>query len=122
VASLALPTEQTAQSAHAYIQSEGLASQKSKVKSRPDFGNLAPVSENRSFFSSFGRKKDKTGGDKDDQNPKGSKHSWFSKLTKKTVNHMRQLIGVDEKVAPMKWENFLKVGRHRYIWFLCDAE
>jgi len=94
------------------MQSEGLTNQKSKVKSRPDFGNLAPVIGDRSFFSRLGRDKDKATGDvEDEKDTKGSKYSWFSRLSKKTVGHMRQLIGVDEKVAPMKWDNFLRVMR-----------
>ncbi|KAG1731500.1 uncharacterized protein EDB91DRAFT_1252138 [Suillus paluster] len=38
------------------------------------------------------------------------KHTWFSKLGKKTTGYMHQLLraGNDEKRGAMKWENFLK--------------
>jgi len=44
-----------------------------------------------------------------------AKHSWFSKLSKKTTGYMHQLLkaggdkGADGK-GHMKWEQFLKVG------------
>ncbi|KAK7685171.1 hypothetical protein QCA50_011534 [Cerrena zonata] len=104
--SLAVPT--VAQSARKYMQEEGIE-EKSKLKSRPDFGNLAPISEKKGFFSKL--RKDK----EEEQVPKGDKHSFFSTLSKKTKSYMHQLMNTseDEKkgLAPMKWENFLKVMR-----------
>ena len=45
--------------------------------------------------------------------PQGSQPNWRSKITrlgKKAAENMRQLIGADDgKVAPMNWDNFLKV-------------
>jgi hypothetical protein len=109
-ASLPLPTEQIAQSAHAYIQSEGLANQKSKVKSRPDYGNLITAPK-QGFFAKFGKRKDKTEEDEDEEDIRGNTNSWFSRLGKKTAVYMRQLVGADDKLAPMKWEHFLKVRK-----------
>lgn len=80
------------------------------MKSRSAFGNLTAVTENKGLFSSFGKKEEKSEEAKEAES-QGSKSSWFSNLGKKTTDHMRQLIGADErKASPMKWENFLKVG------------
>ncbi|EGO00109.1 hypothetical protein SERLA73DRAFT_167949 [Serpula lacrymans var. lacrymans S7.3] len=111
-ASLSLPLEQTtAQSSHSYLQErEG---PKAKIKSRPDHASL--FSSKRGFLSELIGSKSKTEAAEKSKKTKGSKHSWFSRLTKKTSIYMHQLLGTsevaDEKSAPMKWENFLKVMR-----------
>ncbi|KAI0074642.1 hypothetical protein K474DRAFT_1665173 [Panus rudis PR-1116 ss-1] len=115
--SLPLPTERTAQSAHKYLHEEGLMNAaKQKTKSRPDYGNLVPnaVPEKKGFLSKLGGKgkdKDKDAG----KDGEGDKKSFFSNLTKKTKTYMHQLLNTaeDEKkgIAPMKWENFLRVMR-----------
>lgn len=109
--SLSIPLEQTtAQSARSYLQSEKLDSQKTKIKSRPDHASLFSAPEKKKgFFSEFIVGNDK----KKDEEKKGSKHSWFSRLGKKTSKYMHQLLNTSEDdtkgIAPMKWENFLKV-------------
>jgi hypothetical protein len=115
--SLAAPIEQTtAQSSRSYLQSENIATQKTKVKSRPDHASLFPIAEKtKGFFSKFsggkGESKPTDGGEE----KKGSKHSWFSKLGKKTKGYMHQLLNTSEDDTkgqkPMKWTDFLKVGR-----------
>jgi hypothetical protein len=81
------------------------------VKSRPDYGNLALVPTKQGFFSKFGKKKDKQ------TEVEGARHSWFSRLGKKTAGYMRQLVVNDDvKVTPMKWEHFLKV-RKAFFFF-----
>lgn len=101
-----LPGSSAAQSARKYLQEEGIE-EKNKLKSRPNFGNLAPIPEKKGIFAKF--KKDKT----EEPEEKGDKHSFFSTLGKKTKSYMHQLLNTaeDEKkgLAPMKWENFLKV-------------
>ncbi|EPQ57181.1 hypothetical protein GLOTRDRAFT_39174 [Gloeophyllum trabeum ATCC 11539] len=104
----------TAQSARSYLQSEGLDSSKTKIKSRPDHASSF-YKEKKGLLSRFGRRK--KGEDEEDAEPvkKGSKHSWFVRLGKKSKDLMHQLLGTaeDEKKgqAPMKWEHFLKVMR-----------
>ncbi|OBZ71054.1 GTPase-activating protein gyp1 [Grifola frondosa] len=109
-----LPLPQTAQSAHKYVQSEGLdKASKTKVKSRPGHATLVAIPEKRSIFSKFSKKtRDQA---EEEPKEKGNKHSFFSRLTKKTTTYMHQLLhtSADETkgLAPMKWENFLKVMR-----------
>jgi len=110
--SLSLPVEPTvAQSSRSYLQAEKLEASKSKVKSRPD-QQLEPVPEKKKgFFSKLTKGKDKL---KDlEPEKKGSKQSWFSRLTKKTNGYMHQLLRTSEDetrgIAPMKWDHFLKV-------------
>ncbi|PCH43414.1 hypothetical protein WOLCODRAFT_138330 [Wolfiporia cocos MD-104 SS10] len=108
-----LPLQQTAQSAHKYMQTEGLTNTKTKVKTRADHANLVPIPEKKGLFSRFSKKQQ----EKEEEEPsrKGSKFSYFSKLTKKTATYMHQLLGTPEDdkkgIAPMKWEHFLKVMR-----------
>ncbi|KZT10678.1 uncharacterized protein LAESUDRAFT_734491 [Laetiporus sulphureus 93-53] len=112
--SLPLQQTQSAQSARKYLQTEGLNNSKTKIKSRPDYANLVPIPEKKKgLFNRFG-KKDKT--EEDTVSSKqGSKFSFFHKLSSKAKVHMHQLLNTseDEKrgLAPMKWENFLKVMR-----------
>ncbi|KZT72233.1 hypothetical protein DAEQUDRAFT_723437 [Daedalea quercina L-15889] len=110
---LALGRTETAQSAHKYLKEEGLLNGKEKIKSRADPANLASIPEKKKgYWSRFG-KQDKT--EEAEPNKKGSKFSFFSKLSKKTSTYMHQLLNTseDEKkgLAPMKWEQFLKVMR-----------
>ncbi|KAG0698134.1 hypothetical protein DFH29DRAFT_991187 [Suillus ampliporus] len=102
-ASLPLTEQTTAHSGHSYLQE---LSQKEKIKSRPDHANIF----NRGFLT---RGKDKAKDTEDDKDTTNKKHTWFSKLGKKTTGYMHQLLraGDDEKRGSMKWENFLKVMR-----------
>lgn len=103
-----LPIEPTvAQSAHSYLQE--LGSPKEKVKSRPGHASLFP--DKKGFFSKLGSK-DKTKKEDEDDPSINKKFTWFSKLGKKTAGYMQQLIrtNANEKVGPLKWENFLKVS------------
>ncbi|KAI0793177.1 hypothetical protein C8Q75DRAFT_547778 [Abortiporus biennis] len=113
--SLPLPTERTAQSAHKYLQTEGLFNAaKTKVKSRPDPSTLGTIPEKKSIFSKFKRSKEEKVTQEEEEQPKGGKHSFLSNLTKKTKTYMHQILNTAEdekKGAPMKWENFLKVMR-----------
>lgn len=122
VSSIELTRQQTAQSAHSYLQSEGLKERKSKVKSRANHANLVPIpeKEKKGLFSRFAKKKEEKGDavdmpkEKDEQ----SLQKWFSRLGKKTKDNMHQLLGSkgDGKKgsASMKWDTFLKVCQ--YIW------
>lgn len=108
-----LSRQQSAQSSHSYLQSEKPAEPKSKVKSRPEFGNLLAITENsekKSIFNWRGRNKEEPTEEKDN---KQALHKWFSRMKKGTKEYMHQLLGTpeDEKKgqAGMKWENFLKV-------------
>lgn len=105
--------EQTAQSARAYLRSEGLANnEKSKIKTRGDQPTMfnVPQKEKRSIFSRLTSKSEKKEGP---QEKSGDKHSFLSKMSKKTKTYMHQLLHSteDEKqgIAPLKWEHFLKV-------------
>lgn len=103
-----LPIEPSvAQSAHSYLQELGV--QKEKVKSRPNHASL--FSEKRGFLSKL-NSKDKTKQEDENDPPVNKKFTWFAKLGKKTAGYMHQLMGTnaDEKVAPLKWDNFLKVS------------
>lgn len=109
-----LTRQQTAQSAHSYMQNEQPAEPKVKAKSRPDFGNLLSISEDsgkRRIFDIRSKKQDTKAEDKDN---KQSLYKFFSRLKKNTKEYMHQLLGSpeDEKQgkAGMKWENFLKVS------------
>jgi hypothetical protein len=99
----------TAQSARSYLQSENLDAQKAKIKTRPDYAtSFTEKPEKKGLFSKIiGRNKPR------EEDSKGAKHSWFSKLTKKTTGYMHQLLNTAESdtkgLAPMKWEQFLKV-------------
>jgi hypothetical protein len=98
------------------LQAEKLDGQKTKVKSRPDY---VPFSTPSLVFSKLtGKKK----GTEAEQEEKGAKRSWFSKLGKKTKGYMHQLLKTSEDetkgIAPMKWDNFLKVR----TWFAGKIE
>lgn len=103
-----LPIEPSvAQSAHSYLQE--LGAQKEKVKSRPNHASL--FSDKRGFLSKL-NSKDKTKQEDENDPAVNKKFTWFTKLGKKTAGYMHQLMGTnaDEKVAPLKWDNFLKVS------------
>ncbi|KAF5380464.1 hypothetical protein D9615_004625 [Tricholomella constricta] len=111
-ASLPLFTETVAQSARSYIQAENLDAQKSKVKSRPSHATVfTDKPAKRGFFSKLmSRAK---GDDTEAEPQKDAKHSWFSKLSKRSNSLMHQLLNTAEDemqgIAPMKWDNFVKV-------------
>lgn len=115
--SLATPVEPTtAQSAHSYLRTlEEREKVKEKIKSRPDHASLFsnPEKEKKGFFSKLGA--GLKGKGKDDATPKNPKYTWFSKLSKKATGYMHQLLATAEDttqgIAPMKWENFLKLMR-----------
>jgi hypothetical protein len=117
--SLPAPIEQTtAQSTRSYLQSENISLQKTKVKSRPDHASLFPIAEKtKGFFSKFSRGSDQSKSADAGDEKKGSKHSWFSKLGKKTNGYMHQLLNTSEDDTKgqksMKWENFLKVSQKK---------
>ena len=99
----------TAQSARSYLQSENLDAQRTKIKSRPDYAtSFTEKPEKKGVFSKL------MGRNKDQEETKGAKHSWFSRLTKKTTGYMHQLLNSPESdtkgITPMKWEHFLKVS------------
>jgi hypothetical protein len=112
--SLSIPHEHTtAQSARSYLHSVNLDSQKTKIKSRPDHASLFSVPEKKKgFFSKFVPGSEKR---KDEKQKKGG---WFTKLGKKSKGYMHQLLNTSEDgrkgLAPMKWENFLKVCASTY--------
>ncbi|KAI0696691.1 hypothetical protein BC835DRAFT_1271539 [Cytidiella melzeri] len=115
-ASLPIQTEQIAQSARSYLQKEGLAAEKAKTKTRSDQPTMFSIPEKRSIFSRLTGKKDKAKERKQDAAAaEGDKHSFLSRMSKKTKNYMHQLLhsSEDEKqgIAPLKWEHFVKVMR-----------
>jgi hypothetical protein len=104
-----LPINQTtAQSGRSYLQSLDTKSEK-KVKTRPDHASIFsnPETEKKGLFSLHkARDEDKT----EEITTKEAKKSWFSKLGKKTVDLMHQLLKTSkEKSGNMKWDDFVKV-------------
>jgi hypothetical protein len=99
--SLPLTEQTTAHSGHSFLQE---ISQKEKIKSRPDHASMF----NRGFLS---KGKDKAKDKEENKDTVNNKHTWFSKLGKKTTGYMHQLLraGDDERRGAMKWESFLKV-------------
>ncbi|KAF7361625.1 hypothetical protein MVEN_00505800 [Mycena venus] len=113
-----LPVEQTVpQSARSYLKAENLLETKVKVKSRSETSLAAvPETEKKGFMSKFGFGKDKDKGkDAKKEGLKKPRNTWFSRLTKKSTTLMHQLLRTSEDetkgMAPMKWENFLKLMR-----------
>ncbi|KAG1746133.1 hypothetical protein EDB19DRAFT_1894277 [Suillus lakei] len=102
-ASLPLTEQTTAHSGHSFLQE---ISQKEKIKSRPDHASMF----NRGFLT---KGKDKAKDKEENKDTMNNKHTWFSKLGKKTTGYMHQLLraGDDERRGAMKWESFLKVMR-----------
>lgn len=100
-ASLPLTEQTTAHSGHSFLQE---VPQKEKIKSRPDHASMF----NRGFLA---KGKDKAKDKEESKDNVNSKHTWFSKLGKKTTGYMHQLLraGDDERRGAMKWESFLKV-------------
>ncbi|KAG2153717.1 uncharacterized protein EDB93DRAFT_1081918 [Suillus bovinus] len=101
--SLPLTEQTTAHSGHSFLQE---MSQKEKIKSRPDHASMF----SRGFLA---KGKDKAKDKEENKDMVNSKHTWFSKLGKKTTGYMHQLLraGDDERRGAMKWESFLKVMR-----------
>ncbi|KNZ80873.1 hypothetical protein J132_04097 [Termitomyces sp. J132] len=110
--SLPLPTETVAQSARSYL-AENFNTQKSKVKSRPSHATVFAASEKKAGF--FSRILSRVKGEPEEKPQKGAKHSWFTKLSKKSKGLMHQLLNTAEDemkgIAPMKWEHFVKLMR-----------
>jgi len=105
-----LPISQTtAQSGRSYLQSLDIKSEK-KIKTRPDHASIFSnaETEKKGLFSKFSTQKTK---DEDKTKEMGdAKKSWFSKLGKKTVDLMHQLLKTSkEKSGNMKWDDFVKV-------------
>ncbi len=124
-----LQTEQTAQSAHKYLQTEGLAGGKQKVKTRSAMGNLGNLDgipeqgKKHRFWSAFA-KKDKgrevrnieESDDEDDEDEEAKrerKKGVFAGLSRRTSELMHQLLRTSEDkkqgLADMRWEKFVKV-------------
>ncbi|KIJ49573.1 hypothetical protein M422DRAFT_246653 [Sphaerobolus stellatus SS14] len=105
--SLPLPQEAKAQSAHSYLHSEKLATEKGKIKTRPNFPTI------------FKSEKDKN--TKDTEDGKDGKKGFLGRamkkihLPKKASELMTRLVsaadGRSEGKKPMKWEQFLRVMR-----------
>lgn len=118
---LPLTTETVAQSSRSYL-AEKINTQKSKVKSRPNHATVFATPEKKSGF--FSRILSRVKGEPEEKPQKGAKHSWFTKLSKKSKALMHQLLNTaeDEKkgTAPMKWENFLRVGNTDLFYIYSD--
>ncbi|KAF8495845.1 hypothetical protein JB92DRAFT_2992064 [Gautieria morchelliformis] len=97
--SLPLAPETTAQSARAYIQSENLTTEKTKVKTRPAFaaGFFKPDKKAKECKDSGTEKKGLLG-----------RMKRTITLPKRLSNAAMQLFSSDDKTQPMKWEKFLK--------------
>ena len=110
--SLPLPSETVAQSARSYLQSENLAAQKSKIKSRPNYATTFSEPEKKKKVSMFSKIMGR-GKAEEEEPKKGPRRNWFSRLGKKSKSLMHQLLNTSEDdtkgMAPMKWEDFLKV-------------
>lgn len=107
--SLPLPEPQRAQSARAYVRSEGLA-EKAKVKSRRNGPALEPIKEKKGFWSKFSKKEEKSDEIKEEDDDAVPRENWAVRMKDQTKMYMRQMIGTKEGLQPMKWDNFLKVG------------
>lgn len=101
---------ETAQSARSYLRSTGLVEDKAKIKTRGNEPSLLPIPERRGIFSRLTSKKGKKA---ESEDKGGDRHSFLSRMTKKTKSYMHQLLHSteDEKqgIAPLKWEHFLRV-------------
>jgi hypothetical protein len=111
--------EQTrAQSAHSYLQSENLAEQKVKVKTRAELSNLPPVQEQdtkRGFFSRFSRKREAAPhAPEEETKEKRNLGTWFKNMNRKSGVFLAQILGADKSAKkggpPMKWDHFVKVS------------
>jgi hypothetical protein len=111
--------EQTrAQSAHSYLQSENLAEQKVKVKTRAEPPSLPPVEEQdttkRSFFSRFTRNREAVPHAPEETKEKRNLGAWFKNMNRKSNGFLAQILGADKSAKkggpPMKWDHFVKVS------------
>ncbi|KAJ6499016.1 hypothetical protein C8R45DRAFT_100912 [Mycena sanguinolenta] len=103
------------QSARSYLQAENLLDPRVKVKSRSETssGTFSETEKRTGFLSKF------LGKDNENQQdePKKSRNTWFSKLAakKKSAQLMHQLLRTSEDdtmgMVSMKWEDFLKLMR-----------
>ena len=94
-ASLPLPSETVAQSARSYLQSENLATQKSKIKSRPNYATTFGEPEKKKKVSMFSRIMGR-GKAEEEEPKKAPRHNWFSRLGKKSKSLMHQLLNTAE--------------------------
>ena len=136
-----LQSEKTAQSAHKYLQTEGLAGGKQKVKTRGAVGHLGNLDgipekekgkKNR-FWSAFAKKdkgrdvKNTEESDEEDEEDeeakKERKKGVFAGLSRRTSELMHQLLRTSEDkkqgLADMRWEKFVKVRACGYMRGLC---
>lgn len=115
-ASLPLPVETTAQSAHSYIKEAKLAEANAKVKTRPDQPAVPPPEKEKKkgFFSKLGSNKKAEEMAKEKPNPNA-----FNGLKKKTKSYVQKLFGVTmaDKKGSLKWEQFLQVSL--VVYFAC---
>jgi hypothetical protein len=116
--------EQTrAQSAHSYLQSENLAEQKVKVKTRAEAQSLPTVEEQdtkRGFFSRFSRKKEAVPHEPEEETKeKRNLGAWFKNMNRKSSGFLAQILGADKSAKkggpPMKWDHFVKVSWNRRL-------
>ncbi len=112
-----------AQSAHSYLQSENLAEQKLKVKTRAESILLPPVEEKetkKSFFSRFRREKDVTAqAPEEEAKQRRNLGSWFKNLNRKSTGFLTQILGTDKSAKkggpPMRWDHFVKASELIYL-------
>jgi hypothetical protein len=111
--------EQTrAQSAHSYLQSENLAEQKVKVKTRAELSSRPPEQEQdtkRGFFSRFSRKREAAPhAPEEETKEKRNLGAWFKNMNRKSSVFLTQILGADKSAKkggpPMKWDHFVKVS------------
>jgi len=105
--SLALPTEQKAESARSYLASIGANQTKTKVKTRPD----QPVEEKKSLFTKLGfRGKDKEAKNEPSKQEQ-QKINVFGGLKKKSKLCAQKLFGisVEDRKGSLKWEQFVQL-------------
>ncbi|KAF9010573.1 hypothetical protein BDQ17DRAFT_1346459 [Cyathus striatus] len=97
------------QSGYAYAKAT-LDKEKTKIKTRGDHASIFSNSEKKGFFSKLVPGKDKERGiDKDAP----ARHSWLSKLTKRSEECMHKLLRTREEdtKGSVKWESFLRLMR-----------
>ena len=117
-ATLPTYTEQKAQSARTYLQTEGLNDTKDKKRKEKEKRSDRPE-EKRSIFGKWaklrmGRDEDEEETEEEPKPKPAAKKArgLFMSLTSKSKTYLHALLrgSKDEKLGAMKWENFLKVG------------
>ena len=117
-----MPLEQTAQSAHKYLQNEGLAEKKTKVKTRGTAAaGLEPIAEKKkrnglfSAFQSKNKRKEQAedGEESDNEAEKDSIKSRWANLGRRSAGLMHQLLRTSQDktqgMSDMRWDRFVKV-------------